>query len=274
MLALGLALAAVIGVSLGLLGGGGSILAVPVLVYVLGFEAKPAIAMSLAVVGTTSLAAAVQHRRMGNLRMKPALVFGLVAMAGAFAGARLSVLLTGTMQLALLAIVMLVAAGSMLRGGSGHAEMRTPPKLTLLAASAGGVGVLTGIVGIGGGFLIVPALVVLARLPMREAVGTSLLVIAMNSAAGLAGYLGAVTLDWGFHAGFTAVAAAGALAGARLAARVPQHVLKRGFAVFLLAVGVLVLYRNRGALSGAPDVSSRAESRSTAHTFTASADVR
>lgn len=274
MLVLGLALAAVIGISLGLLGGGGSILTVPVLVYVLGFEAKSAIAMSLAVVGTTSLAAAAQHRRMGNLRLEPAIAFGLAAMAGAFAGARLATLLSGTMQLALLAIVMVAAAGSMLRGGTSEAASHAAPKVALLAAAGGGVGVLTGIVGIGGGFLIVPALVVLARLPMRQAVGTSLLVIAMNSAAGLAGYLGTVTLDWAFLAGFSAAAIGGAIVGARLVALVPQHALKRGFAVFLLAVGMLVLYHNRGALHGAPEVTSRAEWGSAAHTTTAAADVR
>jgi uncharacterized membrane protein YfcA len=274
MIILGLALAAVIGVSLGLLGGGGSVLTVPVLVYVLGFEAKPAIAMSLAVVGTTSLAAAVQHRRMGNLRLEPAIAFGLLAMAGAFAGARLATLLSGTMQLALLAIVMIAAAGSMLRGERADAESRAAPKPALLAAAGGGVGVLTGIVGIGGGFLIVPALVVLARLPMRQAVGTSLLVIAMNSAAGLAGYLGTVTLDWAFLAGFTAAAIGGAIVGARLAALVPQRALERGFVVFLFAVGVLVLYRNRGALHGASGATSRAEAGSTARTILAAADVR
>jgi uncharacterized membrane protein YfcA len=274
MLALGLALAAVIGLSLGLLGGGGSILTVPILVYVLGFDAKPAIAMSLAVVGATSLAGAALHRRMGNLRLEPAVTFGLVAMAGAFAGAKLASLLSGTTQLVLLAIVMVVAAGSMLRGGRVEAEASSSPKLLPLAAAGAGVGVLTGIVGIGGGFLIVPALVVLARLPMREAVGTSLLVIAMNSAAGLAGYLGSVPLDWGFLAGFTATAIAGAFVGARLAVRVPQHALKRGFAVFLLAVGVLVLYRNRGALHGAPTSTSRAAIESSARATTAAADVR
>lgn len=252
MLTLALALAALIGLSLGLLGGGGSILTVPVLVYVLGVAAKPAIAMSLPIVGVTSLIGAALHWRLGNVRVGTALTFGLLAMVGAFAGAKLSVFLSGTAQLALLAVVMLAAAGSMLRGGprGTDAAAAAPPRLALLVPVALGVGVLTGLVGIGGGFLVVPALVLLAHVPMRQAVGTSLLVIAMNSASGFAGYLGTVELDWGFLAGFTGAAVAGALAGTALAARVPQAMLKRAFAVFLLAMGGFVLYKNRDAFAG------------------------
>lgn len=251
MLFLGLALAALIGLSLGLLGGGGSILTVPVLVYVLGFAAKPAIAMSLPVVGITSLVGAGLHWRLGNVRVTTALTFGLLAMAGAFAGAKLAVFLSGGVQLALLAGVMLAAAGSMLRGNRGEADTGARPRLALLIPVALGVGVLTGLVGIGGGFLVVPALVLLARVPMRQAVGTSLLVIAMNSASGFAGYIGTADLDWRFLAGFTTAAVVGALAGTALAARVPQASLKRGFAVFLLVMGAFVLYKNRDAFHAA-----------------------
>lgn len=256
ILAVGLASAALIGLSLGLLGGGGSILTVPVLVYVLGIPAKPAIAMSLPVVGVTSLVGAALHWRLGNVRVSTALTFGLMAMAGAFAGAKLAELVSGTAQLALLAVVMLAAAGSMLRGGRGATESSAPapaapPRLALLLPVALGVGALTGLVGIGGGFLVVPALVLLARVPMREAIGTSLLVIAMNSAAGFAGYVGTVEMDWGLLAGFTAVATIGALAGTALAARVPQATLKHIFAIFLLVLGGFVLYQNRGAFRAA-----------------------
>jgi uncharacterized membrane protein YfcA len=248
MLALGLLLAATIGLALGLLGGGGSILTVPALVYVLGIDAKPAIAMSLAIVGVTSLIGAALHRRLGNVRLDVAAAFGLVAMLGAYAGATFAASLSGATQLALLAIVMLAAAVSMLRSAHVESPAGASPRLAVLMPVGFGVGVLTGLVGIGGGFLIVPSLVLLARLPMRQAVGTSLLVIAMNSAAGLAGYLGAVPLDWAFLATFTAVAAVGAVAGTALGVRVPQPALKRGFAVFLLVVGGFVLYRNRGVL--------------------------
>ena len=251
MLMLGLALASVIGLTLGLLGGGGSILTVPVLVYVLGYAAKPAIAMSLPVVGITSLVGAALHWRLGNVRVITALLFGAVAMVGSFAGARLAVFMSGAMQLTLLALVMLAAAVSMLRGrGRQDAARDATPRFGLLVLVALGVGVLTGLVGIGGGFLVVPALVLLAGVPMRQAVGTSLLVIAMNSASGFAGYLGAVSLDWTFLLEFTAVSVLGALVGTALAARVPQAALKRGFAVFLLAAGTFVLYRNRDVFRG------------------------
>jgi uncharacterized membrane protein YfcA len=254
MLALGLALAAAIGLTLGLLGGGGSILAVPVLVYVLGYPAKTAIAMSLPVVGITSLVGAALHWRLGNVRVGTAFTFGLIAMIGAFVGAKLSVLMRGDAQLALLAVVMTAAAASMLRRDRSDAEPRASWRPVLLAAVALGVGVLTGLVGIGGGFLVVPALVLLARVPMRQAVGTSLLVIAMNAAAGFAGHLGTVTLEWGALLGLTGAAAAGALAGTSLVGHVPQAALKRGFAVFLFAMSGFVLYGNRDAFraSAAP----------------------
>jgi uncharacterized protein len=256
VLILGLALAALIGLTLGLLGGGGSILTVPVLVYVMGYAAKPAIAMSLPVVGITSLIGAAMHWRLGNVRVSMALGFGLLAMIGAFAGARLATYMSGGAQLALLALAMTGASVSMLRNGPGATEPHGRSHRALLAVIALGVGVLTGLVGIGGGFLVVPALVLLARVPMRQAVGTSLLVIAMNSAAGLAGYLGNVHLDWAFVAGFTAAAVAGALAGTALVARLPHAALKRGFAVFLLVTGGFVLYRNRDVFDLAEPTSS------------------
>jgi uncharacterized protein len=255
VLLIGVVLAALIGLSLGLLGGGGSILTVPVLVYVLGFDAKSAIAMSLPVVGITSLAGAALHWRLGNVHVRTAVTVGLLAMSGAFAGARLAVRFTGAAQLALLAVAMLAAAGSMLLNKGRlrrEGDEDAPVRPSLLVPVSLGVGVLTGLVGIGGGFLVVPALVLLAHVPMRQAVGTSLLVIAMNSASGFAGYLGTVDLDWGFLAGFTTTAVVGALVGTMLVARVPQAALKRGFAVFLLAMGAFVLYRNREAFAGPP----------------------
>jgi uncharacterized membrane protein YfcA len=255
MTLLGLAFAGVIGLALGLLGGGGSILTVPVLVYVLGVAAKPAIAMSLPVVGLTSLVGAVAHWRLGNVRLATAALFGVLAMAGAFGGAKLSVLLSGAVQLVVLAVVMLAAAVGMLwprRARDLEAGDQTPPaRWSLLAPVAVAVGVLTGLVGVGGGFLIVPALVLLARVPMRQAVGTSLLVIAMNSVAGFAGYIGTIDIDWMFLARFTAVTIASALVGTALVNRVPVPALRRAFAVFLLAVGGVVLYRNRDALGTA-----------------------
>lgn len=254
MEALGLLLAAAVGLSLGVLGGGGSILTVPIFVYVLGFAAKPAIAMTLPVVGITSLVGATGHWRAGNVKLREALAFGLVAMAGAYAGARLAVLLSGGIQLTMLAVVMLAAAISMLRRSapgapSGGSVTTAPVSRWVVLAVGVGVGMLTGLVGIGGGFLIVPALVLLARLPMKQAVGTSLIVIAMNSAAGFTGYVGQVDIPWRFVSAFTAVAIVGILVGTYLVRFVSQQALKRAFAVFLLLVGSAILYQNRGVFS-------------------------
>ena len=242
-------LASVIGLSLGLLGGGGSILTVPVFVYVLGYAAKPAIAMSLPVVGATSLVGAIGHWRAGNVNLRQALTFGIVAMVGAFAGARLADLVSGVFQLTLLALVMLGAALSMLRRPIAQPPGAEPVSRWVVLVVGLGVGLLTGLVGIGGGFLIVPALVVLARLPMKQAVGTSLLVIAMNSASGFLGYLGQVDVPWAFMAVFTAIAIGGILVGTYLVRFVSQQALKRSFAVFLLVMAGVILYQNRGVFS-------------------------
>jgi hypothetical protein len=243
---LGASLAFVIGLTLGLLGGGGSILMVPVLVYVLGYAAKPAIAMSLPIVGLASLVGSVSHWRQGNVAYRAAIPFGLATMAGSFAGARFAQRLSGVTQLGILGIVMLAAALSMLRGGvRERAGVIAPLPLLLLVGV--GVGALTGVVGIGGGFLIVPALVLLAHMPMKQAVGTSLVVIAMNATAGFAGYLGSVAIDWRFLLLFATVAIAGILVGSRLVRHVPASVLRRIFAGFLLVMAVFVLWQNRAA---------------------------
>jgi uncharacterized membrane protein YfcA len=256
MAIIGLLLAALMGITLGLLGGGGSILAVPILKYALGFGAKEAIASSLAVVGATSLFGAASHWREGRVRLRTGLVFGLVAMAGAYLGAEyLAPFLSGATQLALFGVVMLVAAFFMFREGEPARDAPGTEKgslartyLLLLLALGGAVGVLTGLVGVGGGFLIVPALVLLAKVPLKQAVGTSLLVIAMNSFAGFAGYLGEVSFEWGPMALFTALAVAGSFAGTYLVRFVPQGALKRSFAVFLIIMAAFILYENRGAM--------------------------
>jgi uncharacterized protein len=186
------------------------------------------------------------------VKLKTAITFGLIAMIGAFGGARLARLLAGQLQLSLLAVVMLAAAVTMFRSASRktsetHAPSDAPRLMPtgLLIPVALAVGTLTGLVGIGGGFLVVPALVLLARMPMSQAVGTSLLVIAMNSAAGFAGYIGHVQVPWMFMLGFTAVAVCGILAGTYLVRYVSQAALKRSFAVFLVVMGCFILYRQR-----------------------------
>lgn len=253
---MGFVLAAFMGISLGLLGGGGSILAVPILTYAAGFGAKEAIASSLAVVGLTSLFAALGHWRLGKVNVRVALIFGAVAMASTYLGARLAVFFSGGAQLALFAVVMIVAAYFMFREhGTDLAEDAPEGRFSgkrlsygLIVAEGLAVGVLTGLVGVGGGFLIVPALVVLGGLPMKEAVGTSLLVISMKSAAGFAGYIGQVEVQWGYLALFTAAAVAGSLGGTHLVRYVPQGALKKAFALFLVVMGVFILYQNRGAV--------------------------
>ena len=213
----------------------------PILVYAVGMAVKPAIAVSLLVVGTTSLVGSLRHWRAGNVDVRTAVVFGLVSMAGAYGGGRLAAHLADAFQLTLFAIVMLAASVSMFRPSRHEAEPNHRVRVSLVAAAAAGVGVLTGIVGVGGGFLIVPALVLFSGLPMKRAVGTSLLVIAMNSASGFAAYAGEVPIDWTFTSLFTVLAIAGVFAGAALTPYVSAAHLRRSFAVFLVFVATLVL---------------------------------
>lgn len=240
----GLLLAILIGASLGLLGGGGSILAVPILVYAVGMTAKPAIAVSLLVVGVTSLIGALRHWRTSNVDPKTAVAFGLVSMAGSYGGGKLAAQLSDRVQLTIFAAVMLAAAVSMFRSKGEEGERAAPARLPLVIAAAAGVGLLTGVVGVGGGFLIVPALVLFGGLTMKRAVGTSLLVIAMNSVSGFLAYAGEVRIDWAYTMLFTALAVAGVFLGSALAQHVSPAQLRRGFAVFLVAVSTFVLAQN------------------------------
>jgi uncharacterized protein len=245
---IGVALGVLIGVALGLMGGGGSILTVPIFVYAMGVEPKSAIAMSLAVVGATSLLGALGHWRAGNINVRIASIFAPVAMIGTFAGARLSALISGQAQLILFAVVMLFAAFFMLRDRKGNTETSDHGhqlSVVLIILEGIAVGILTGLVGVGGGFLIVPALVLLGKVPMKQAVGTSLVVIAFKSFAGFAGYLGQVPVDWSFMGAFIAVAAVGILIGTQLVKLLSQALLKQSFAVFLLLMGGFIFYQNR-----------------------------
>jgi uncharacterized membrane protein YfcA len=258
---LGYLLAALIGLSLAIMGGGGSILTVPIFVYVMHFEPKTAIAMSLPVVGVTSLAGAVNHWREGNFDLRAALTFGVLAMTGAYVGARLAANVSGIVQLTLLGLVMIASALLMLRrpvrgpgvepGAAEEATTRHALSARMLPVAIVGlsVGMLTGIVGIGGGFLFVPALVLLARLPMKTAVGTSLLVIALNTAAGSLGYRGQVDVPWHVVLVFTAIAIVGIVLGTRVVRHVSQLALRRAFAYFLFAMAAFILYQNRAVLA-------------------------
>lgn len=257
MLAAAIVLGVLIGAALGLLGGGGSVLTVPIFVYVLGFTPKEAIAMSLAVVGATSAFGTASHWRTGNVNVRMAVVFGGVAMLGTLLGVRLARFVPGTTQLVVFGAVMLAAAVFMFRGRTPFddesGKLSARPTVSVLKIVPGGllVGALTGLVGVGGGFLIVPALV-LMRMSLREAVGTSLLVITGTCVVGFLGYLGHVKLDW------TAVTlvAAGTLPGIALGSYlhrfVPQSALRRGFAAFLVVIAAFILIENLGQASAVP----------------------
>ncbi|MER5208272.1 sulfite exporter TauE/SafE family protein [Streptomyces sp. NPDC002825] len=244
MTALVVAASLLVGVSLGALGGGGSILTVPILVYLAGLGSKEAIATSLFVVGVTSLAALVPHARARRVHWRTGLLFGGFSMAGAYGGGRVAEYLPGPALLVGFALMMLATAVAMLRKPRSAPEGpgRALP-LRRIAVDGLAVGAVTGLVGSGGGFLVVPALALLAGLPMGIAVGTSLLVIAMNSFAGLAGHLSGVGIDWGLALTVTAAAVAGSLVGGRLAGRIPQNALRTTFGWFVVVMGVFVLAR-------------------------------
>jgi hypothetical protein len=240
-MALVLALSVLIGVSLGMLGGGGSILTVPILTYVGGMSAKAAIASSLFVVGVTSAAAAISHARAGRVRWRTSAIFGAAGMAGAYAGGRLAAYIPGRVLMIGFGLMMAATAFAMLRRPRALRPHAQDVPVAKVIAEGVVVGIVTGFVGAGGGFLVVPALVLLGGLPMDIAVGTSLVVIAMKSFAGFAGHLGHVDVDWKTTLAVTAAAVAGSFVGAQLAGRIPPAALRRGFGVFIIAMAALVL---------------------------------
>jgi uncharacterized membrane protein YfcA len=238
-----LLLSVLIGLSLGLLGGGGSILTVPILTYVAGMNPKEAIAASLFVVGVTSAVSAVTHARKGRVKWRTGLIFGAAGMAGAFGGGLVGGHIPGTILMIAFALMMVATSMAMIRGRRDVSAATHNNDLPVGKVIVEGlvVGLVTGLVGAGGGFLVVPALALLGGLSMPVAVGTSLVVIAMKSFAGLGGYLTSVSLDWALVGGVTAAAVAGSFLGARLAGRIPEAALRKGFGVFVLLMGVFVL---------------------------------
>jgi uncharacterized membrane protein YfcA len=240
-----------IGLTLGLLGSGGSILTVPILVYLVGHDDKVAVAESLGIVGGIALAGALPYARARQVNWRSVLLFGLPGMAGTYGGAWLAKWVAGEVQLVVFGCVMLLAAWMMFRPPKRRAadndEGETHRQAAWKTAGEGvSVGVLTGFVGVGGGFLIVPALVLLGRLPMRLAVGTSLVVIALNSFSGFFKYLDVLdtlhlAVNWETIGTFVAVGVLGSLAGRAISGRIDQASLRRGFAGFLLVMGIFVL---------------------------------
>ena len=254
---LALPLGVLIGISLGALGGGGSILTVPALVYALGESPRHATTASLIIVGVTALTGTLGHGRAGRVRWVPWIVFGAVGIGGSLVGSTLNRLVAPNLLLLAFAALMVFAAGAMYRRqrmaerAERHTETRDhvpspgPGERAIGVVGVGTVvGFMTGFFGVGGGFVVVPGLVLALGFAMPEAVGTSLLVIAINSAAALAARGGVAAIDWSLVVPFTVAAMAGSLGGNRVAGRVPASILVRAFVVLLVLLAVYVAVRS------------------------------
>lgn len=252
--------AAMVGVSLGLLGSGGAILTVPILVYLVHHNEKTAIAESLAIVGLIALAGAARAATQKRIDFRSAMLLAFPGILGTFIGAMIAHVIPGAVQLVLLAALMLAASILMFRSSTkppsdldaSIAPNRRPPDnartIAIIAAQGVGLGLVTGLVGVGGGFLIVPALVLLRRLSMPIAVGTSLAIIAVNSTAGFIKYITllsdhGVNVDWSIIGIFAALGIGGSLIGNSLSGRINKNTLKRIFAVFLVVMAIYIVYR-------------------------------
>ncbi len=233
-----------IGASLGLLGGGGSILTVPALVYLLGQSPQIAVTTSLAIVGVNSALGVWFHRAQDTVNWRVALIFGGVGMTVSYLSAGLSKHFSPTVLMVAFALLMLLVGTLLLVRRHPQQLERQTVSLWKVIVSGMIVGVLTGFLGVGGGFLIVPALVMLIGLPMHTAVGTSLVVIAMNSAAGFAGHLTGILLDWQTILVFIAAGLAGTFIGTRLGKHLDATILRRVFAVFVIGLAFFLLYDN------------------------------
>jgi uncharacterized membrane protein YfcA len=242
---IGLVLSAAIGLSLGLIGGGGSILTVPILVYFFGVDTREAVGMSLAVVGATSTFGAILHYRRGTVDFSKGMLFGVSGIVGAFVGSPLTHLLPPNILLLAFAGLMFAVAFSMLwRRRRSESEIVERPHTQKAIAAGFVVGVLTGFLGVGGGFLIVPALVFFGGLEVKEAIGTSLLVIALNCFAGILGHLSYGLFDIRIAGLVTLLAVLGAVFGTVLSYRFSVAGLQRSFAFVVLAVAIFLTYKN------------------------------
>lgn len=246
---LAIAFGIAIGVSLGLLGGGGSILAVPALVYALGQPVRDAVPTSLLVVGGSAAAGAVSHLRAGNVPWRSASLFGFAGIAGSFAGAWINHQLEQDVVLVGFATLMLVAAVAMLRRRSSNedpaaarsCENAWRERTVMVIAVGLGVGLLTGLFGVGGGFVLVPAWTIAMGCPVQVSVGASLFVIVLNSVGGFISHMSFGTIDLGVALPFTLGGVVGAVAGERFSDRVPGQRLSRWFAYLVIGVALFVL---------------------------------
>jgi len=250
-----------IGMAVGLLGGGGSILTTPLLIYVVGFDAKQAITASLFVVAVTSVFGLISHARAGRVKWRTGLIFGAAGMVGAFIGGQVGSLLPSVVLLIAFALMMGVTAVAMIRGRrqvESHHHGGSGLPLFRIILDGFIVGIVTGLVGAGGGFLVVPALVLLGGLAMPNAVATSLLVVAMKSFAGFFGYLlkfgdgsfvslnPETQINWGVTLLVTFMAVLGALVGSRLVGRIPPDLLRKGFGWFVFVMAIFILSQEVG----------------------------
>lgn len=245
MILLELVLGTGIGFSLGLLGGGGSILTVPALVYLIGQTPQMAVMVSLVIVGANSLMGALMHRSQGTLDWKVALLFGGAGMLVSYFSANLSKRLPPALLMVIFALLMLVIGVMLFSRDAKTTEIVSTSKpLWLTVSSGAGVGFLTGLLGVGGGFLVVPALVMLVGLPAQIAVGTSLMVIAMNSAAGFLGHIGNNHIDLLMVVIFVSAGLIGTFAGAKISKLISSEKLQKAFAVFVVVLAVFLLFDN------------------------------
>jgi uncharacterized protein len=246
-----------IGVSLGLIGGGGSILTVPVLVYLFAVSPTMAISYSLFIVGLTSLVGAFNNYRKGLVNFKTVLLFGSSSITTVFVARKFiipflpNVFFTiGTFEvthslfvMVVFAILMLAASFSMIRNKKVETEEKSKEKPLILVMYGVLIGLVTGFLGAGGGFLLIPALVILMKLPMKEAIGTSLLIIALNSLIGFLGDIGRHPIDWKFITIISAIAVAGIFVGGYFNQKVNSNKLKKGFGWFVLIMGTYILVK-------------------------------
>lgn len=255
----GYILAALVGVSLGVIGGGGSILTVPILVYVMGLNPVLATSYSLFIVGSTSMVGAIDNYRKGFVNIKTALLFGLFSISTVFLTRKFIIPIIPSVffpaypfhishamaTMVLFALLMLAASFAMIKNGKNSntatIAIKKDINFSKLAGFGIAIGLVTGLLGAGGGFLLIPVLVLILKMPMKQAVGTSLLIIALNSLIGFTGDIGHFIINWKFLLSITLVAIAGIFIGGALSKKMDSNKLKKIFGWFILVMGVYII---------------------------------